>query len=144
MGFDTLIEQIIVVDDLTIEFRLSEPQASFLANMATDFAVILSAEYAEQLITTDQKELIDQLPIGTGPFKLMNINEIITLDTTPIKIIGMVNLNLNKLSMTLRLITQIVLTKLLTKECRCTWYPSSADVELLKKEKVDRLTWPLV
>ena len=135
MGFDTLIEQIIVVDDLTIEFRLSEPQASFLANMATDFAVILSAEYAEQLITTDQKELIDQLPIGTGPFKFNEYKrdhyirynahknywdgqpklEQVIYDITPN--------NSNRVA------------KLLTKECDVLGYPSSADVEFLKQKK---------
>lgn len=132
MGFDTLIEQIIVVDDLTIEFRLSEPQASFLANMATDFAVILSAEYAQQLNQQGKKELIDQLPIGTGPFKfnqykrdhyiryhahqqywegLPNFEQVI-FDITPN--------NSNRVA------------KLLTKECDILGYPSSADVEFLK------------
>jgi len=138
MGLDTLIEQIIVVDDLTIEFRLSEPQASFLANMATDFAVILSAEYADKLSQSDQKELINQFPIGTGPFKFNEYKrdhyirydankrywdgppllEQVIYDITPN--------NSNRVA------------KLLTQECDVLGYPSSADVEFLKqKENVE-------
>lgn len=136
MGFDTLIEQIIVVDDLTIEFRLSEPQASFLANMATDFAVILSAEYANQLIKTDQKERIDQFPIGSGPFKF-----------TEYKRDHYIRYNAHKnywdgISKLEQIIYDITpnnsnrVAKLLTKECDVLGYPSSADVEFLKR-KVD-------
>ncbi|GHB59948.1 ABC transporter substrate-binding protein [Psychrosphaera saromensis] len=134
MGFDTLIEQIIVVDDLTIEFRLSEPQASFLANMATDFAVILSAEYAQQLIESDEKELIDQLPIGTGPFKFSQYKRDHYIryyahpnywDGAPLLrqvIFDITPNNSNRVA------------KLLTRECDVLGYPSSADVEFLKQK----------
>ena len=135
IGLASLIEQILVVDDLTIEFRLGEPQASFLANMATDFAVILSAEYAQQLLEQGTPELIDHLPIGTGPYKFVeyktdhyiryhshhdywadkgNIEQVI-FDITPN--------NSNRVA------------KLLTKECDVLGYPSAADVEYLKNKE---------
>ena len=134
IGLAGLIEQILVVDDLTIEFRLFEPQASFLANMATDFAVVLSAEYADQLMLAGTPELIDQYPIGTGPYKFVeyktdhyiryhshqdywsekgNIEQVI-FDITPN--------NSNRVA------------KLLTSECDVLGYPSAADVEYLKSK----------
>lgn len=135
IGLAGLVEQILVVDDLTIEFRLGEPQASFLANMATDFAVILSAEYADQLLAKGEPELIDHYPIGTGPYKFVeyktdhyiryhshqdywaekgNIEQVV-FDITPN--------NSNRVA------------KLLTKECDVLGYPSAADVEYLKNKE---------
>ena len=63
-----VIEKIVKVDDLTILFRLRRPEAPFLANLAMDFASILSAEYGEKLLREKKTENMDQLPVGTGPF----------------------------------------------------------------------------
>lgn len=53
-----------------IDFVLKQPDATFLTNLATDFAVILSAEYGEQLLAQQQTHRIDLDPIGTGPYRL--------------------------------------------------------------------------
>jgi len=65
-----LVEKIEKINDYTIRFHLSHADNSFLANLATDYAIILSAEYAEQLTKQNIKANIDTHPIGTGPFKL--------------------------------------------------------------------------
>ena len=70
VGFSDLIQSIERINDYTIRFTLNRADSSFLANLATDFAVILSKEYAEQLVKQGQMENIDFHPIGTGPFKL--------------------------------------------------------------------------
>ncbi|WP_114326570.1 ABC transporter substrate-binding protein [Candidatus Colwellia aromaticivorans] len=70
VSFSDLIDEIEKINDHTIRFHLSHADNSFLANLATDFAVILSAEYAEQLAKQKAKSNIDTHPIGTGPFKL--------------------------------------------------------------------------
>ncbi|WP_159821148.1 ABC transporter substrate-binding protein [Colwellia sp. 20A7] len=67
---NTLIEKIEKINEHTVRFHLTHPDNSFLANLATDYAVILSAEYAEQLVKQQRKSNIDTYPIGTGPFKL--------------------------------------------------------------------------
>ena len=69
-GLSDLIDNIEKINDYTIRFHLSHADNSFLANLATDFAIILSAEYAEQLTKQKTKSDIDTHPIGTGPFKL--------------------------------------------------------------------------
>mgnify|MGYP003384271842 CR=1 FL=1 len=69
-GLSDLIDNIEKINDYTIRFHLSHADNSFLANLATDFAIILSAEYAEQLTKKKTKSNIDTHPIGTGPFKL--------------------------------------------------------------------------
>lgn len=70
VGFAELIESIERINDYTIRFTLKRSDSSFLANLATDFAVILSKEYGQQLIKNNELERLDTHPIGTGPFKL--------------------------------------------------------------------------
>jgi dipeptide transport system substrate-binding protein len=70
MGLRDLISEIKKVDDHTVQIVLQRPEAPFLANMAMSFMSILSAEYASSLIQKKKPELIDQEPIGTGPFIL--------------------------------------------------------------------------
>ncbi|WP_261767708.1 ABC transporter substrate-binding protein, partial [Salmonella enterica] len=52
------------------EFRLTQPDASFLWHLATHYASVMSAEYAAQLSRKDRQELLDRQPVGTGPFQL--------------------------------------------------------------------------
>jgi cationic peptide transport system substrate-binding protein len=65
-----LISDIEVIDPQTIVFHLNTRDSSFLANLATDFAVILSQEYGDYLLSVKQPHLIDIKPVGTGPFVL--------------------------------------------------------------------------
>ncbi len=57
------------VNGYRVEITLKRRDSSFLSNLATDFAVILSEEYAEQLTQAGTPSKIDELPVGTGPFK---------------------------------------------------------------------------
>ncbi|TKB44721.1 ABC transporter substrate-binding protein [Thalassotalea mangrovi] len=69
--FEQLVEKVERIDDYTIRFILTRPDASFLSNLGAPFAVILSKEYADQLIAQNEPSMLsmlDYLPIGTGPF----------------------------------------------------------------------------
>ncbi len=57
------------VDDHTVEFTLKEPLAPFIGILSHQSLVILSAEYADQLLKAGTPELLDRQPIGTGPFQ---------------------------------------------------------------------------
>lgn len=70
MELDKMISRIEKVDDHTVKFVLSKPEAPFLANMAMQFASIHSKEYADQLLKAGTLEKIDTAPVGTGPFIL--------------------------------------------------------------------------
>lgn len=65
----SLIDNIEKINDHTIRFRLAHADSSFLANIGGDSAVILSKEYADELVELNAMQEIDMLPIGTGPFK---------------------------------------------------------------------------
>ncbi len=68
--FSELVETIEKINDYTVRFVLKNNNSSFMANLATDYAVILSAEYAQQLSLKKSLQEIDTQPIGTGPFLL--------------------------------------------------------------------------
>ncbi len=68
MSMPDLVESIEKVDDYTVVFNLSRPEAPFIANMAMDFASIVSAEYGDAMLEAGTPEMLNQAPIGTGPF----------------------------------------------------------------------------
>ncbi|MEM7047535.1 MAG: ABC transporter substrate-binding protein [Pseudomonadota bacterium] len=68
MSMPALIKSIDKVDDYTVRFVLNRPEAPMIANLGMDFASILSAEYADAMLTAGTPEMINQMPIGTGPF----------------------------------------------------------------------------
>lgn len=70
LQFADAVESVRKLDSRTVEFRLKKPDASFLWHLATHYASVMSAEYANQLAKRDRQELLDRQPVGTGPFQL--------------------------------------------------------------------------
>ncbi|MEQ3626228.1 MAG: ABC transporter substrate-binding protein [Celeribacter sp.] len=68
MSMPDLVESIEKVDDYTVKFNLTRPEAPFIANMAMDFASIVSKEYSDAMMEAGTPEMVNQAPIGTGPF----------------------------------------------------------------------------
>lgn len=68
------------IDDYTVEIKLPEPFAPFLANLATPAGSIFSKDY-----TTQAGSEFGVKPIGTGPFKLdrWDVNSEIVLSAFP-------------------------------------------------------------
>ncbi len=71
MEMDVVIKEVVKVDDHTVKFILSRPEAPFLANMAMMFATIVSKEYADSLMAVGKAADFNQLPVGTGPFQFV-------------------------------------------------------------------------
>jgi dipeptide transport system substrate-binding protein len=69
MDMPGLIKEVKKVDDYTVQFILNRPEAPFIANMGMDFASVLSAEYADQMMKAGTPEKVDLNPVGTGPFQ---------------------------------------------------------------------------
>src|SRR5690606_16905840 len=53
----------------------SRPEAPFIANLAMDFASIVSKEYADQLVAAGNLPQFNQMPVGTGPFQFVNYQQ---------------------------------------------------------------------
>ncbi len=71
MSMPDLLKSIDKVDDYTVKFTLTEPNAPMLANLAMDFGTIMSKEYADFLLKKGAPEQLDQIPVGTGPFSFV-------------------------------------------------------------------------
>ena len=68
MDMGAILKSIEKTDDMTVVFTLNYPEAPFVSNLAMDFASIMSAEYADKMAEAGTMEVIDNEPIGTGPF----------------------------------------------------------------------------
>jgi dipeptide transport system substrate-binding protein len=72
MSMTDFVESIEAVDDMTVKITLNQPYAPFLANLAMPFASIMSKEYADAMMEAGTPEMLNQQPIGTGPFEFVN------------------------------------------------------------------------
>jgi dipeptide transport system substrate-binding protein len=72
MDMANILKSIEKVDDHTVRFTLNFPEAPFVSNLAMDFASIMSAEYADTMAEAGSKEVVDNEPIGTGPFEFVS------------------------------------------------------------------------
>lgn len=68
MGMDENITKVEKLDANTVKFTLKSIDAAFLQNLAMSFASIQSAEYADKLLKAGTPQLLNQQPVGTGPF----------------------------------------------------------------------------
>lgn len=84
--FSEILQDIKKVTDYQVQFILNRPDASFMATLASDNSVILSAEYGDYLQRQhgDMQDM-DDLPVGTGPFKVQELrsNEYLRLTRHP-------------------------------------------------------------
>ena len=131
MGMGSLITSVEKIDDLTVRFNLSRPEAPFLANLAMDFASVLSAEYGDQMLAAGTPEKLDLEPIGTGPFRLVGFqrdavirykaNETYFLGKAPI----------DDLIFTITPDPAVRFAKLQAGECHVMPFPNPADLEAM-------------
>ncbi|EPD6700953.1 ABC transporter substrate-binding protein SapA [Cronobacter dublinensis] len=70
LQFAVNVRSVRKLDNRTVEFRLRQPDASFLWHLATHYASVMSAEYAATLERSGNQEELDREPVGTGPFRL--------------------------------------------------------------------------
>lgn len=66
------IESVIATSPYQVQIKLFRPDASVLAHLASQYAIIFSQEYALQLNADDNLSQLDTLPVGTGPYKVKN------------------------------------------------------------------------
>ncbi|MFC0266721.1 ABC transporter substrate-binding protein [Kushneria aurantia] len=143
MSMGELIESIEKVDDHTVRFHLSEPNAPFIANLAMDFASIHSRQYEQQLLDEGTPELANQQPIGTGPFQFVNYQEdaAVRYQANPDYFRG--KQPIDNLVFAITPDAQVRYQKLLANECQVMPYPNPADVsEMQQNDTIKVLSEP--
>jgi cationic peptide transport system substrate-binding protein len=135
LNLGSLITQVERINGYRVEITLNKPESSFLANLATDFAVILSAEYANKLISRNQKEQIDYKPVGTGPYQLASFRQdrYIRYTKHP-KYWRQIELT-DKLIFDITPSSSLRLAKLLTGECDAIALPAHSELEVIRQQE---------
>ena len=135
MDMDKIIDKVEKVDDNTVRFQLSRSEAPFLANLGMDFASILSAEYADQMLKAGTPEKVDLNPIGTGPFVLQQYQK----DS---RILYKANDDywngkpkIDRLVFSITPDASVRYAKLQKNECQVMPYPNPADLERMRADK---------
>lgn len=118
-----------------IQIILSTPDSSFLANLATDFAVILSAEYADQLSEQGIMEQIDSRPVGTGPYKFVNYHKDRYIRYQKHQQYWKSSKSPNRLIFDITPSSSLRLAKLITGECDAIGFPAHAEQTVLKQRE---------
>lgn len=140
LQFADAVQSVKKLDKNTVEIRLHNPDASFLWHIATHYAPVLSAEYADRLTKEDRQEQMDRQPVGTGPFMLSSYRtgQYIRLARNPDYWKGLPRMPQVVIDMgaggTGRL------SKLLTGECDVLAYPAASQISILRDDPRLRLT----
>ena len=134
MQMDSIIEDIVKVNDHRVKFILSEPNAPFIANLAMDFASILSKEYADQLLAAKTPEKIDHQPIGNGSFVLKEYIRDTSIRFEAFEDYFSKRGNIKNLIFAITPDANVRLQKLRSNECQIITYPAPADLEAIRRD----------
>ena len=131
MSMPDLIDSIERVDDMTVAFHLTRPEAPFLANLAMDFASIVSKEYADTLAADGNLAQFNQEPIGTGPFQFVNYQQDATIRYASFADYWAGAPEIENLIFSITVDAAVRTQKLMADECDVMAYPNPADVAML-------------
>ncbi|TDQ61468.1 dipeptide transport system substrate-binding protein [Phaeovulum veldkampii DSM 11550] len=134
MEMSTLIKEIVKVDDLTVKFVLTRPEAPFMANLGMDFASIVSKEYADKLEAEGRKEDLNNLPVGTGPFKFVAYQKDAVIRYAANDDYWGERPKIDTLVFAITTDPAVRVQKLKAGECHVMPYPAPADIEGLKAD----------
>ncbi|WP_237152498.1 ABC transporter substrate-binding protein [Oryzibacter oryziterrae] len=132
MDMPTLVKSIEKVDDYTVKMTLTKPNAPMLANLAMDFASIVSKEYADKLAAAGKQADLNQLPVGTGPFTFVAYEKdaVLRFKANPDYWGG--KQAIDDLVFAITPDASVRIEKLKAGECQVAPYPNPADIEGLK------------
>jgi len=68
MDMNNIVKDVVAIDKYTVKIILKKKEAPFIANLAMEFSMILSNDYANMLAKKNKKNNIHKKPVGTGPF----------------------------------------------------------------------------
>ncbi len=143
MGFDKLIKSVDKVDDSTVKITLTQAEAPFLSTLAMQFSAIQSKEYADAMLKAGTPEKIDQEPVGTGPFQLVQYQKdaIIRFKAFPEHWAG--KAKIDDLVFAITTDASVRWAKLQKGECHVMPYPNPADLPAMRADaNITLLTQP--
>ena len=134
MELDQIISDVKQADESTVVFELKKPEAPFLANLAMDFASILSAEYAETLIKSGKGlKTLETNPVGTGPFVFKSYQKDSAIRYTAFDQYFKGKPKIEQLIFVITTDSTVRLQKMKTGECHVMSEPQPQDIESIQK-----------
>jgi len=134
MGMPDLIDSIEKIDDYTVKFTLTRPEAPFVANMAMDFASILSKEYADAMLAAGTPEMLSQQPVGTGPFRFVAYQKDAVIRYESFDDYWTEPAAIDNLIFAITPDASVRYQKLQAGECHVMPYPNPADIEAMQSD----------
>lgn len=135
MSMPDLIDSITKVDDHTVQFQLTRPEAPFVANMAMDFASIVSAEYGDAMLAAGTPEMLNQAPIGTGPFRFQAYQKDAVIRYLRNDDYWGDKARVQSLIFAITPDASVRYQKVQAGECHVTAYPNPADIAAMKADE---------
>jgi dipeptide transport system substrate-binding protein len=132
MSMPDLVTSIEKTDDYTVIFNLARPEAPFIANMAMDFASIVSAEYGDAMMAAGTPEMLNQAPIGTGPFAFQAYQKDAVIRYLRNDDYWGDAAKVESLIFAITPDASVRYQKVQAGECHVTAYPNPADVQAMK------------
>jgi dipeptide transport system substrate-binding protein len=134
MGMPKLLKSVDKVDDYTIKITLNAPEAPFLANLAMPYAAIQSKEYAIAMLKAGSPEKVDQEPIGTGPFYLVQYQKDAIVRYKAFAPYWAGKAKIDDLVFAITPDASVRWAKLQKGECHVMPYPNPADLDSIRKD----------
>ncbi len=134
MGMKGIVDRVEKVDPMTVRFVLKKPEAPFMANMAMDFASVLSAEYFEKMKAAGTPDVPDREPIGTGPFQFVSYQKDAVVRYKAFDGYWGGRPKIDNLVFAITTDASVRYAKLKTGECHVMAFPKPADIALMKNE----------
>ena len=134
MGMKNIVDKVEKLDDYTVRFSLKRPEAPFLADMAMDFASILSKEYFEAMASRGTPNAADVFPIGTGPFEFVSYQKDATIRYKAFDAYWKGRPKIDALVYSITRDATARYAKLKTGECQVMAFPKPADVDAMRND----------
>ncbi|MFT6908204.1 MAG: cationic peptide transport system substrate-binding protein [Glaciecola sp.] len=135
LGLKSTIKNVARINGYRVEISLYKPDSSFLANLATDFSVILSAEYAMNLLEDGSPSNLDTLPIGTGPYKFVSYRQDQFIRYKRHRDYFLNTTGPENLVFDITPKSSLRVAKLITGECDAVAFPSQNDLEIIRERE---------
>ncbi|WP_428242601.1 ABC transporter substrate-binding protein [Gynuella sp.] len=135
MSMTETIKDIKKIDDYTVSISLNQPNAPFLANLAMDFASIMSAEYADKMMKAGTPEVVDNQPIGTGPFEFVDYRKDSQIRYKAFSKYWGGKTPIDRLVFSITPDASVRYAKMQANECQVMPYPNPADLEKMRADK---------
>jgi dipeptide transport system substrate-binding protein len=134
MGLPKLLKSVEKIDDYTVKITLNRPEAPFLSDLAMEYAGIQSKEYADAMLKAGTPEKIDQEPIGSGPFMLVQYQKDAVVRYRAFPEFWGGKAKIDDLIFAITPDASVRWAKLQKGECHVMPYPNPADLDAIRKD----------